>query len=281
LADGGETVKACGAKLGGKETPMPEIADHNAVVLDQFARQAEGYAAMIAQVMRRAPALDALLEIVRPKPEDRLLDVGCGPGHRVVALAPLVTEAVGFDLTPEMLDQARALQAREGATNVAWDQGDATTLPYADGAFSIVTSQAMFHHAADPAATLAEMTRVCAPGGRIAVSDLTPAPEKSAAFDAIEILRDPSHAHALTLAELRGLGEALGLEEVAVRTHPTELPLEPTLAASRPPPGQLERVRELYARDAAAGGDAFGMGARLKDGAVWVSYPMTLIAWRR
>ena len=260
---------------------MPDVADQNARVLDQFGRQAEAYAALVGQIAERAPSLEPLLATARPTPEDRVLDVGCGPGHRAAALAPLVAHVTGFDLTPAMLEQARALQAEAGLANLAWEQGDAAALPFADGAFSLVLSQAMFHHAADPAATLAEIARVCAAGGRIAVMDLTPAPEKSAAFDAIEILRDPSHAHALTLAELRDLGGRLGLTEIALRESRSTLPLEPVLAASRPPPGFIERVREVYARDAASGADALGMGARMKDGEVWVSYPMTLVVWRR
>jgi ubiquinone/menaquinone biosynthesis C-methylase UbiE len=259
----------------------PGAGDHNARVLDQFGQQAQAYAALVGSMGQRAPALEAFLEITRPGPTDRVLDVGCGSGQRALALAPLVAQVTGFDLTPEMLDQARAAQRAAGVGNVAWAQGDAAALPFAAGAFTLVMSQAAFHHAADPAAMLAEMARVCASGGRIAVNDLTPAPEKAAAFDAIEILRDPSHGHALTLVELRALGADLGLEEVAVRAQATELPIAPVLAASRPPAGLIERVAELYARDAASGADALGMGARLKAGEVWATYPMSLVVWRR
>jgi SAM-dependent methyltransferase len=180
-----------------------------------------------------------------------------------------------------MLEQARALQAQAGATNIRWLEADSTALPVADGAFNLVVSQAMFHHAADAAATLAEMRRACAPGGRIAVNDLTPAPEKACAFDAIELLRDPSHQRALTTSELRELGRDLGLTEIAVRAHTTELPIEAVLATSFPPPGMLEHVSNLYRRDAASGADAFGMSAGLKDGAIWVTYPMTVVVWQR
>jgi SAM-dependent methyltransferase len=283
LAVGGETPDAVLREdRGGQKERRPLVSgDQNLRVLDQFAQQAEAYARLVETVRGRAPSLDAVLQIVGPVPEDRVLDVGCGPGHRVVALAPLVAEATGFDLTPEMLDQARAVQAEAGVANVRWAQGDAVRLPFEDGAFTLVLSQAMFHHAADPAGTLSEMRRVCAPGGRIAVNDLTPTPAKSAAFDAIELLRDPSHAHALTLDELRALGADLGLAEMEVRSQATEMPIEPVLAASRPPAGMIERVRELYARDAASGADALGMGARIKDGAVWAAYPMSLVVWRR
>jgi ubiquinone/menaquinone biosynthesis C-methylase UbiE len=258
---------------------MSTIADQNERVLDQFARQADAYAALVARV--GTPLRGPLVELAQPDPMDRALDVGCGAGQLVVALAPLVAHVTGIDLTPEMLGKARALQTATGAVNIDWFQGDSTALPMADGAFDLVVSQSMFHHAADPAATMAEMRRVCAPGGRIGVTDLTPAPGKAAAFDAIEILRDPSHRHALTQEELRGLGRDLGLEEVAVRAHVTTLPLEAVLATSFPPPGILEQVRALYARDAGGGLDALGMAARFEDGAIWVGYPMTTVLWRR
>ena len=258
---------------------MTGTDDQNTRVLDQFGRQAADYARLVAGV--QDAGADPLIETARPVPGDRVLDVGCGPGLRSISLAPLVAHVTGLDLTPAMLDQARARQAAAAVENVSWVEGDAADLPFPDGAFTLVLSQLMLHHVADPAAMLAQMRRVCAPGGRIAVIDLTPAAEKAAAFDAIEILRDPSHTHALTQTELRALGADLGLEEIAVRPRATEMPIEPGLAASRPPPGMLERLRELYARDAAAGVDALGMNARLRDGAVWATYPTTLIVWRR
>lgn len=258
---------------------MKTFDQHNRRVLDQFGRQAEDYARLVGGV--GDTAADPLIAAVRPRADDRVLDVGCGPGHRAVALAPLVAQVTGLDLTPAMLDQARAHQREAGVQNIHWIEGDAREAPFPDGAFTLVLSQATFHHVADPAAILAEMRRVCAPGGRIGVIDLTPAAEKAPAFDAIETLRDPSHTHALTAAELRMMGRDLGLEEIAVQARRTAMPIEPVLAASRPPPGMLERLRLLYAQDAAAGSDALGMSACLKDGAVWATYPTTLIVWRR
>lgn len=258
---------------------MTSKADQNARVLDQFSRQAEAYAALVNEAS--GASKEPLIEVLTPSPTDRVLDVGCGTGQFVVAIAPLAAHATGADLTPAMLDKARAQQARAGVANVDWLQADSAHLPIADGAFDIVTSRSMLHHAADPAATLVEMRRVCAPGGRIAVLDLTPAPDKSPAFDAIELLRDPSHARTLTADELRALGADLGLEELEVRPRATDLPLEMTLATSFPGPGVVDRVRELYARDAASGADIFGLKARMRDGHVWVTYPMTIVVWRR
>ena len=106
-------------------------------------------------------------------------------------------------------------------------------------------------------------------------------PEKACAFDAIELLRDPSHQHALTAAQLRALGAEVGLTEISMRTYGTELPIEVVLATSFPPEGMLDHVRSLFRRDAESGLDAFGMNARLKDGAVWATYPMTVVVWAR
>jgi len=269
-------TRECG---GETEDAMPDHSAQNAAVLDQFGKQAESYAALVA----RNPdgGLPPLLETARPMPHDRVLDVGCGTGRIAVALAPLVGHVTGVDLTPAMLDQARAVQSKAGVSNIDWRQADVTALPFADGAFSLVMCSAMLHHTASPAAVLAEMKRVCAPDGRIAASDLTPAPEKAAAFDAIEILRDPSHTHAMPQAELRAIGASLGLREVAVRTRAAHFPLETVLATSFPPPGMLDRVRELYRRDAEAGVDALGLSARLEDGAIMVAYPTTLVVWAR
>jgi len=256
---------------------MPAPSAQNEIVLDQFTKQAEAYAALV----RANPSgtLAALLEAARPGPDDRALDVGCGAGGLAVALAQVCGEVTGVDLTPAMLDQARAAQAAKGVTNLRWETADVTALPFPDASFSLVTSTAMLHHTADPAAVLAEMRRVCAPGGRIAVADLTPAPGKGPAFDAIETLRDPSHTHAMPSAELRGLGERLRLVEQSVRAFDVNFPLESVLATSFPEAGVLDKVRALYAADAAGGADALGLAARVEEGRLMVTYPMTLVVW--
>ena len=280
MADSGETAKDLRRNIGvSGGNAMTQQADQNARVLDQFSQQAKAYAALVNKAS--GGARDPLIEALAATRADKVLDVGCGSGQFAVAIAAVAGEVLGVDLTPAMLETARAHQAKAGAANVTWELADSTALPVADGAFDIVTGRSMLHHAADPAATLAEMRRACAPGGRIAVLDLTPTADKSPAFDAIELLRDPSHARTLTADQLRDLGADLGLEELSVQPRASDLPLEMTLATSFPGPGVLERVRELYARDAASGADIFGLKARIQDGVVWVTYPMTMVIWRR
>ena len=105
--------------------------------------------------------------------EDRVLDVAAGTGNAAVPAALTGADVVASDLTPELFAAGREFAVREGV-EVAWEEGDAEALPYADGAFDVVLSSVgvMFapHHqqAAD------ELVRVCRPGGRIGLLSWTP-----------------------------------------------------------------------------------------------------------
>src|SRR6202022_1765550 len=115
--------------------------------------------------------------------------------------------APGIDMTQAMLERARALAAEKGVANVTWREGEVERLPFPDGSFTIVVTRFAMHHFLDPAAVFREMVRVCAPGGRVVVVDTyaSPDPEKAAEFNRLELLRDPSHARSLALAELKAL----------------------------------------------------------------------------
>lgn len=102
-------------------------------------------------------------------PGGRVLDVGCGPGHLLLALAPRFDEAVGLDISPGMLDRAAANARAAGLERIRWVQGDAARLPFADGTFDLAVSSLVLFLLDDPAAAAAELARVTAPGGRAAV----------------------------------------------------------------------------------------------------------------
>jgi ubiquinone/menaquinone biosynthesis C-methylase UbiE len=230
---------------------------------------------------RKDASFERLVEALRPCADDNVLDVGCGPGRLAVSLAEYAGHVTGIDLTPEMLAQAKALQAERGVTNVSWHQGDILPLPFADRHFSIAMTTLTFHHLADPAAVLAEMVRVTKPGARIAVMDMIFDPAKAEGFDHIERLRDPSHLRVLTSDALRGLGFKAGLKEVASWSYLSGIPVETVLAASFPAPGDLDRVRAAYSEDARSGGDRLGLRLREENGQVFGDYPMTVIVWAR
>ncbi len=181
---------------------MSETA-HQDLIRDQFTRQATVFNA--AAPVADKDALQLIVTAANAEPDDTVLDVACGGGLVARAFAPHVRHATGIDVTPAMLDTARKAAAEQGLANTSWDQGDVTTLPYADGAFTIVATRFSFHHFLDPLAVLREMARVCAPGGRIVVADSCPSEDaaKAAAFNRLELLRDPSHTRALPLSEMK------------------------------------------------------------------------------
>lgn len=239
------------------------MQSHKDRIVDQFTRQAQPFAD--AQPLNAEAALQLLVEATAAGPDDNVLDVACGPGIVVCAFARVVRQATGIDLTPAMLERAQVLAASRGLTNVQWKNGDVERLPFADAAFSIVVSRLAFHHFEDPAAVLAEMRRVCRPGGVVAVADLVASADaaRAAAFHQMERLRDPSHVRALTQAELLALFPASGLEPPQVHGYRLELELESWLARSFPNPHDVGEIRRRF--ESALADDGMGLGTR-RDG---------------
>jgi ubiquinone/menaquinone biosynthesis C-methylase UbiE len=105
-------------------------------------------------------------------PGSQVLDVGCGPGTITSDLASRVMpgRVIGIDQSPEVIDQARSLMSSELA-GLSFDVGDVYHLSYDDATFDIVHAHQVLQHLEDPVAALAEMRRVCKPGGIVAVRD--------------------------------------------------------------------------------------------------------------
>jgi SAM-dependent methyltransferase len=101
----------------------------------------------------------------------RLLDVGCGPGTITVDLAARAAEVVAIDAAEDILGQARAEAEQRGQANVTFQPGNVYHLDFPDGSFDVVHAHQVLQHLSDPAAALAEMRRVCRPGGLIAARD--------------------------------------------------------------------------------------------------------------
>jgi ubiquinone/menaquinone biosynthesis C-methylase UbiE len=249
---------------------------HQELIRDQFTRQATVFNAAVP--IANADALNKIVAAANPGPDDRVLDVACGGGLVAMVFAPQVRHATGIDVTPAMLDRARQSAAEKGLANTSWDQGDVTTLPYPDGAFTIVATRFSFHHFLDPLAVLREMVRVCAPGGRVVVVDSCPSEDaaKAAAFNRLELLRDPSHARALPLSELRRLFAAAGLGGLRVTFTELRDEVRNLLARSYPNPGDAVKIIEMFR--ASASDDSLGIPVRLDGDTIHYAYPVAIVA---
>jgi SAM-dependent methyltransferase len=254
---------------------MTDLA-HQDLIRDQFTRQSQVFNA--ATPIANEDQLKLIVDAARPGPGDTVLDIACGGGLVARAFAPHVRHATGIDVTPAMLDAARKAAAEKSLANVTWDQGDVTTLPYADGAFTIVATRFSFHHFLDPLAVLKEMVRVCAPGGRVVVADSCPSEDKAkaAAFNRLELLRDPSHTRALPLSEMKSLFAAVGLGEPAVRFSETRDVVSNLLARSYPNPGDDRKIVAMFR--ASASDDSLGIPIRLDGEAIHYAYPVAISA---
>ena len=249
------------------------MGSHQDRILDQFTRQAVPFAQ--AQAIRDQEALNRIVRLADAGPEDTSLDVACGPGVLACAFARVVRHAVGLDLTPAMLEQARKTQDVHRLANITWQQGDVMALPYPDAHFSIVSSRFAFHHLLDPLGALQEMKRVCKPAGRVVVADMAPALKKADALNAEERLRDPSHVRAMPLAELRGLFTQVRLPAPKVESYRLEGELEDLLSRSFPDQGDADRIRKIFADSIEH--DALDLATRRENGKILFGFPVVVL----
>jgi SAM-dependent methyltransferase len=156
------------------------------------------------------------------------------------------------------LTQAMLVKAREIAPAARFAVADALALPLRDASRDLVLTRLALHHMPDPAAAIAEMARVLGPGGRLAIFDMTTSEveEEARCHDAVERLRDPSHARALPLSELlRAVGRA-GLDAARMDAMDFEIEVEGWIARAEQTREAAEEARRLIA--AAEGTRRFG-----------------------
>ena len=158
--------------------------------------------------------LMATLEELRVPAPERALDLGCGTAQLTDDLRrrwPGV-RVIGLDRSRPMLAQAVRRLGRQAPPLVV---ADASALPFAGGAFDLVTSSISYHFWAAHDRCLAEIRRVLAPGGRFALATVS-APLRT---QTLPRMRWPSVNDACD--DLRRAGLRL---EAVVRAYPTLLP---------------------------------------------------------
>ena len=230
----------------------------------QFGKTAAAYVSSATHAS--GEDLDLLITLAAPRSGERALDLGCGVGHTLRRIAPLVAFAVGADATLEMMQAGRTSVIN--ASNAAFAQSDASALPFADASFDLATCRLAAHHFSDVVSAFREVARVLRPGGRFVLADNF-APDDRALdsfINELETLRDASHVRNQTLAGWHALLDDAGLrsstENVLAPLTPerlmtTKLTTEAWLERSQTPADRAAEVRRRLREASSAARQAF------------------------
>jgi ubiquinone/menaquinone biosynthesis C-methylase UbiE len=175
------------------------------------------------------PAKLLILEGLRLAPGHRALDVGCGLGDDVFAMAERVPggDVTGVDLSEGMIEEARR-RAPPGLP-VSVQVADARALPFADGAFDAVRTERLLMHVPDAPRAVAEMARVTRPGGRVTAFDfdwdtfVIDSPDRETTRAVVRSFSDHMK-HGWIGRQLARLFAESGLTEVSVTSRLMRLP---------------------------------------------------------
>lgn len=164
------------------------------------------------------------------RPGETVVDLGSGAGREVLMAAREVGpggQAIGVDMTPEMIAAARENARRNNLSNAEFRLGEIEQLPIATGSADVVISNCVINLVPDKARAFAEAFRALKPGGRLIVSDMVTHGVLS------ETLRSDLTAWAGCVAGAVDMQEYTAIVERA-GFHDTEV-----LARTDAPPGQV------------------------------------------
>ncbi|MDQ1280539.1 MAG: hypothetical protein QG670_1802 [Thermoproteota archaeon] len=239
--------------------------DHNFTVKKEFARQSESM--QESRLFSDKEIIDRIsAPVIEMQGSIRVLDLGCGPGILTTALASHVSEVVGLDITPEMIERACQRSIKLGLQNVRFEVGEAENLPFGDSYFDAIVTRLTFHHFTSPARVLGEMVRVLRRGGKLIIADVISSENTREAeiHNALEALRDPSHLKMLSFKELKSFVETSGLKITGLDEWINEREFGEWIKIANAP----ERERPLFTvmKYLAEAGVTGGINLRFEDG---------------
>lgn len=187
-----------------------------------------------------------------------VLDAGCGAGGALLEVRSRGAIGSGFDASQKLLAIARRRLPDSHLT-----LGDVESIPFPDSAFEVVVALNVLPFTANPAGAARELTRVCAPGGRIVASVWGPPEHCEMAAVRVAILTlSPGENHRRGIFELSGPGELetlfIGIPGLALRgTHDVDVYFEypdlDTAVRGQLSDGSTQPSMEAYGAERVAG----------------------------
>ena len=181
---------------------------------EYFARNAARWDEIRSLYVSEASVEQAILEAAGPGSFDRLVDLGSGTGRMLTLLAPRARQALGLDLSQQMLNIARNQVAEAGLAGCELRHGDIFSTRLPDACADLVVVHQVLHYLADPAAATKEAARLVAPGGKLLIVDFAP--------HRLEFLRE-QHQHrrlGFSESEMNRWLSSAGLSQVRVTALP-------------------------------------------------------------
>ncbi len=190
------------------------------------------------------PIFQAAAEALRPR---CALDIGCGPGHVALALAPFCETVQAVDASLEMVKIATARAQSAGRPNIACQQAAVASLPFADACMDLVTCRFSAHHWRDLSSGLQEIARVLRPGGTFILTDSV-APDDFLAdthLQTIELLRDASHVRNQTVSAWMALLAAHGLAPMHTDHFRIRISFDDWVARAETPSARVAILKDM------------------------------------
>jgi ubiquinone/menaquinone biosynthesis C-methylase UbiE/DNA-binding transcriptional ArsR family regulator len=149
-------------------------AERDAAAQSYFRDNAAEWDRIRALHVPEAVVMEAMREIMGPKPVDLLVDLGTGTGHVLEVFAPQTKSAIGIDINRQMLAYARARMDLQGLAHVQLRHGDLFNVPLPGASADAVVLHQVLHFLDSPSPAIHEAARLLKPGGRLLIVDFAP-----------------------------------------------------------------------------------------------------------